>query len=77
MRLHVEDSSKTRGEFENVDKVENLILGRTMMVPLAVFICQYFYLSKFTMKPFSILIRWKSLNWEKRSTAKGQILFRS
>ena len=22
MRLHVEDSSKTKGEFENVDKVE-------------------------------------------------------
>ena len=25
MRLHVEDSSKTKGEFENVDKVEMVI----------------------------------------------------
>merc|ERR1719219_2905377 len=28
MRLHVEDSSKTRGEFENVDKVEKFELGK-------------------------------------------------
>jgi len=28
MRLHVEDSSKTKGEFENVDKVEKFELGK-------------------------------------------------
>lgn len=28
MRLHVEDSSKTRGEFENTDKVEKFELGK-------------------------------------------------
>ena len=28
MRLHVEDSSKTKGEFENVDKVEMVNISK-------------------------------------------------
>ena len=32
MRLHVEDSSKTKGEFENVDKVEMVNISKDVNI---------------------------------------------